>query len=37
MLLAVIAIGGSSYSDKRTRRTAQLARLDAEATTDGPG
>jgi hypothetical protein len=37
MLLAMIAIGGSSYSDKRTRRTTQPARLDAEATTDGLG
>ena len=37
MLLAMIAIGGSSYSDKRTKRTTQSARLDAEATTDRLG
>jgi hypothetical protein len=34
-LLVMIAIGGSNYSDKRTRRTTQSARPDAEATTDG--
>jgi hypothetical protein len=34
MLLMMIAIGGSSYSERRTKRTTQLARLDAEATTD---
>ena len=33
-LLVMIAIGGSTYSDKRTRRTTQSARPDAAATTD---